>query len=272
MEYERLFLEQLSTIERVARSVANRHRLPASDRDDFVSLVRLRLIEGDYRVLREFEGRSAFSTYLTIVITRLFLDYRNQRWGRWRASARATRLGPIAELLERLVHRDGHTLDEAIGILRHNHRISESESALRALWAELPSRVVPTVVGDEAASRLAQTATTPEADLAATRDEPVIVRIVGEVLAGLSADDRLLVALHFGHGVPLVQAARRMGLSKATAHRRVARTLGQCRAALGSAGIDQDRLRAVVARGATALSTVLDAVVETTSPRGRLTS
>ena len=118
MDYERLFLENLSTVERLARSIALRHRLPPDALEDFAGTVRLKLIEGDYRILREFEGRSSLNTYLTIVISRLFLDYRDGFWRRWRPSARAIALGPDAVLIEQLTAREGHTLSEALQLMR----------------------------------------------------------------------------------------------------------------------------------------------------------
>src|SRR5215208_5464467 len=55
------------------------------------------------QVRRRFERRSSLPTYVTVVIQRLFLDYRNRLWGKWRPSSDAKRLGPTAMLLERLV-------------------------------------------------------------------------------------------------------------------------------------------------------------------------
>ncbi len=140
MDYERLFLENLSTVERLARSIALRHRLPPDALEDFAGTVRLKLIEGDYRILREFEGRSSLNTYLTIVISRLFLDYRDGLWRRWRPSARAIALGPDAVLVEQLTVRDGHTLSEAMQIMRASHQVTRSEAELRELWSSLPVR------------------------------------------------------------------------------------------------------------------------------------
>ena len=48
---EALFVSQLDVIERVISFVSSRHRLAASDADDFSSHVTLRLIEDDFRRL-----------------------------------------------------------------------------------------------------------------------------------------------------------------------------------------------------------------------------
>src|SRR5947208_3040379 len=42
------------------------------DVEDFASWVKLRLIDGDYAVIRKFQGRCSPATYLTVVIRRLY--------------------------------------------------------------------------------------------------------------------------------------------------------------------------------------------------------
>src|SRR6185436_17582702 len=95
---ETLFLSRLDVIERVTAFVCSRQHLSPSDVDDFSSHVRLKLIEDNYGIIRKFEGRSSFRTYLTVVIQRMFLDYRISAWGKWRPSAEARRRGPVALL------------------------------------------------------------------------------------------------------------------------------------------------------------------------------
>ena len=85
--------------------------------DEFASWARLRLFEDDCAVLRKFRGESTIRTYLTTVLVHLFLDWRNAQWGRWRPTASARRLGPLAIELERLVLRDGRDYEEAVGTL-----------------------------------------------------------------------------------------------------------------------------------------------------------
>ena len=91
---EALFLANLPVIDSVVRHVCRRHHLSAAEADDFGSEVRLHIIERNYEILRKFEGRSSLRTYLAVVVQRLFLDYRNRIWGKWRPSAEAQRRGP----------------------------------------------------------------------------------------------------------------------------------------------------------------------------------
>ena len=105
-------------IEQAIRAVCRRQRLLPEDAEDFAGVVRLHLIDKDFAVLRRFEGRSSLGTYLLAVITHLGQDWRNARWGKWRPSAEARRHGPVGLQLERLIRRDGFTLDEACETLK----------------------------------------------------------------------------------------------------------------------------------------------------------
>src|SRR5262249_55699200 len=136
---EERFLACLPVIDDITAQVCRRHRLTSADANDFRSDVRAHFIDRDYEVLRRFEGRSSLATYVTVVVQRLFFDFRNRQWGRWRPSAEAKRLGPTAILLERLVVRDGWTLEQAAETLRVNHGVTLDDS-LRRFGDELGGR------------------------------------------------------------------------------------------------------------------------------------
>lgn len=101
----------------VVARVARRRRLPAQDREEILSRLWTHLTRDDYRVLRGYRGGSHVHTYIAVVAERLLLDWRTATWGKWRPSAQARRLGPRAVQLERMVCRDGHSVEEAHRIL-----------------------------------------------------------------------------------------------------------------------------------------------------------
>src|SRR6516225_10797601 len=86
---EALFLASLPVIDDIAGQICRRHHMTGADAEDFRSVARLHFMERNCEVLRRFEGRSSLPTYVNVVIQRLFLDYRNRQWGRWRPSAEA---------------------------------------------------------------------------------------------------------------------------------------------------------------------------------------
>ena len=94
-------------------------------------MVKLRLVENDYAVLRAYEARSKFETFISIVVQRMVLDDRIHHWGKWHSSAEAKRLGPLAIEIEILLVRDGRTLDDAITILAPKYDGATRESITR---------------------------------------------------------------------------------------------------------------------------------------------
>src|SRR5215213_773629 len=139
---EALLRDNLPTVDRIVASLCRRHGLSGDDADDFRSWVYLQLVEDDYAILRKFRGESSLATYLTVVIAMLFREYRVREWGRWRPSAIARRLGPLAVRLEMLVFRDGCTLSQAGEVLRsEGEKVSDRE--LADILAQLPPRRLP---------------------------------------------------------------------------------------------------------------------------------
>src|SRR5205807_2076472 len=115
---QEVFEEHLLMAEEIIRRICNRHRLSQEEAEDFHSFALLKLIEDDYARLRSFQGRSRLKTFLTVVLHRLLLDYRVQKWGKWRPTAEVRDLGKTAVELDRLLSRDGQTLENAVEILR----------------------------------------------------------------------------------------------------------------------------------------------------------
>src|SRR5689334_7997472 len=91
------------------------------------------LVEGGYGAIRKFRGESAFTTYLSVVISRLIRDYWVHKFGRWRPSAAAQRMGELAVRLETLVRRDQLPLAEAGEALRTTGLTTLSDRELAKL-------------------------------------------------------------------------------------------------------------------------------------------
>ncbi len=126
------------TIESALSHACRGHRLAPDVADEFRSWARLRLIDNNQAILRKFEGRSKLRTFLITVVQRLYLDWRNAEWGKWRPSADARRLGPVAVELERLVLRDQLAYDEAVQTLAAKGLASADEC--ERAWVQLPRR------------------------------------------------------------------------------------------------------------------------------------
>ncbi len=264
VDYQRLLVDHLNLVEQLVRTTGHRRHMSAAEQDDFGGFVRLRLIDDNYAVLRKFQNRSSLRTYLAAVVERLSLDYCVERWGRWRPSAVAERLGSVAVLLERLVTRDGNTLEEAIEIARTNHGAPASEGELRAIWSQLPVRIKTTEVSEDAAAAVSANdrseATIEDAER--QKDIERLERTLRSAFDAVSDQDRALIALRFDQDLPMVEIARLMGSSVPTMHRRLERAVRQLRLALSQSGVDPREVSGLIGHATIALSPMLRAEVE----------
>ena len=264
MDYQRLLTDHLDLIDQIVRTTSRRRHLSATERDDFTSFVHVRFIENDYGILRKFQNRSSIWTYLAAVIDRLSLDYCSEKWGRWRPSAMAERLGPVAVVLERLVTRDGHTVEEAIEIVRAHHDVALTHSELRRMWEQLPVRVRNIDV-DEAVAEGVAAPETSEANIEdAARRESIerLERALRSAFEGIAAQDRVLIALRFDEDLSIAEISQLTGSSVPTLHRRLDKSVKQLRMALARAGFDPREVVGLIGHPSIALSPLLRAEVE----------
>lgn len=264
MDYQRLLLDHLDLVDQIVRTIGRRRHLSSLERDDFASFVHLRLVEDDYAILRKFQNRSTLWTYLATVIEHLALDFYAQKWGRWRPSAVANRLGPVAVLLERLVTRDSHTIEEAVEIVRTNHGVASSETELRTIFDQLPLRVRTTEVGEEAAAAISggENSESIVEDADRSRSIARLQRALAAAFAQIAAQDRVLIALRFDQDLSVVEIAKLTGSSVPTLHRRLDKSVKQLRLALTNAGFDRQEIANLIGHHSIALSPLLRAEVE----------
>jgi RNA polymerase sigma factor (sigma-70 family) len=194
------FIEHLVLIDKTIAAVARRHRLSRTDREDFASTVHVRLLDKDCRALRKFNGHSSLRTFLTVVIERIYLDSQIARRGKWRASATARRLGPIAMQLETLVMRDGLPVAQAIETVQRtlqlNGAIAQSEHELWALASRLPIRHRRRMVENVDLDHLRAISPSPDEGLF-RRDAARRLAALARALGRLDAQDRMLIERRF---------------------------------------------------------------------------
>jgi RNA polymerase sigma factor (sigma-70 family) len=235
-------LDHLALVERIISSECRGRGMTSEDTEEFRAEVMLQLIQRDYAILRKFQGRSSFGTFITTVISRLINDYRDKQWGKWRGSAAAKRLGRIAIELERMLYRDGRTLDEATSLLAGNHP-ELSRIQLEQLAARLPQRVRPRHVPLDHATNLSVDET-----LFVERESTArqISDIVNGVVSRLPAEDRLVLQLHFTDEMPVPVIARSLALDVQALYRRLRRILEHVREQLETAGIRSADIEGII--------------------------
>jgi RNA polymerase sigma factor (sigma-70 family) len=264
VDYQKLLLEHLELVDRVVHFIARRHHLSAADTEEFASVVRFKLIDRDYAILRKFQGRSNLATYLTTVTERLYLDFCIARWGKWRPSATARRLGRVAMLLEQLLTRDGLTFEEAVGTLQTNHGITDTRETLHALRLRLPVRSVRRFAGEEELALVSARggAQDPAFD---QRDDHAAVEQVQSALAravaALPQQDQLVLKLRFLENLSVAGIAAALGVEARPLYRRVEQIAVRLRALLQEEGITPGQAARVIGHSALTLGGVLESIV-----------
>ena len=242
--YEGLLLEHLEFIERTVASVARRNAVAPWDAEDLAAQVKLRLMENDYAVLRRFEGRSRLTTYLTTVIHNLFRDFRIKRWGKWRPSAAAKRLGDLGVQLEALLYRDGFGTRESFAILRDRFAVEATDQELESLAARLRARTTRRIETDATLDRLESQERGDRGVRQGERDAALarVSKALRLVLASLEPEDRLILRMRFADGLTIRAIAGALDLEQRRMYTRVQRLLVEVRRRIEDAGIGCDEV------------------------------
>jgi RNA polymerase sigma factor (sigma-70 family) len=240
-------VQSLPLVEDITAHVCRRHRLTVDEGEEFAGHVRMKLVERNYFILRQFRQGGNLKAFLHVVIARLLLDFRTAHWGRWRPSRSARRNGSIGVLLDRLITRDGLTFDEACSSLQVNYRVAASRDDLYRLSVQLPYRpkrrlvsdcpeTVPATYGDADRDVVRF-----EAGRLATRVKAALKCAAAQLLPA----ERQLLDLRYREGLPVVEIARLLGETPKPLYRRLAQIVrklaGSVHAATaGVAGADAD--------------------------------
>lgn len=246
-EPESLLRAHLAYAERVCASLCRRHGLLGDDADDFAGWARMRLVEDDYAVVRKFRGDSAFPTYLTVVLSMLFRDYRVALWGRWRPSAAARRLGEVAVRLETLVHREGYRLEQAGERLRSAGETDLSDRALAGLLSSLPPRqpLRPVAAGEAALERLSSREGADGAVLAdeAERERRAATEALLRAVDSLPPEERVIVRMRVWEELSVADIARALSVPQKPLYRRLERIFSRLRSEVERSGVTRGDVR-----------------------------
>jgi RNA polymerase sigma factor for flagellar operon FliA len=238
VEPAQLLVDNQPFLARLAARACRRKGLSPQDTEDFTSQLNVKLLEDDCRVLREFEGRSSLKTYLTIVVQRSLLDYLDHLWGKWRPSAAAKRLGPLAIQIEKRTVRDGLTTAQAIDTLLRTDKAFASEAQLEALAEQLPVRYRRRVESDDQLERMPSA--TPSAQEQVERKEweqahRRLLEVLREVLVELPDEDAAI--LQMLPTMSVAQIARSLYLEQKPLYRRRDQLLADVRERMIERGV-----------------------------------
>lgn len=226
--------------------VARRQALSVDEAEDFTSWARLRLLEGGSATLAKFEGKSTLETFLRVVLLNLFRDYRIAKWGKWRPSAVARRLGPAAIRLETLIFRDGLSSREAVAIVSSQLGSSTPAVEIERLAERLPVRSRRRFEREEALHEVPALAADGESAVVARELEPKVRQTQSALRAALGLlppQDRLVLKLRFQEGLKIVEIARALGIAAKNLYPRLERCVSLLRRALEEEGVTGEDVR-----------------------------
>lgn len=255
-----LFVSHLETIHAAVAFAARRQRLTPEEREDFTSSVMVRLLENDCAILRKFQGRSSFKTYITIVVQRLLLDFRDAHWGKWRPSAKALRHGRIGVVLEILTMKRGMSIDQAWRLIQAKFHGEASRESLAAVHESLPRRLRRQFVGEDALQDLPAAGDSPEQQAAAGEVRPLAARVCAALEAGMSAmnpQDQVLLRMRYQRNLSVATIARQLSMDQKSLYRRYERLLADLRVRLKDGGVSKTQLLRVLGRSDIELAPVL---------------
>jgi len=259
MDYARFIEENIHIIDQAIKCICRRHNLSVEEAEEFASEVKCKLIGNDYKVLRQFKGKSPESpskTYLLTVITNLFIDKKRKEQGRWRPSEKAKRLGDVAIKLDELLHKDNYSLEEAYKILRINYNVTLSEEELDRIFHEIDKKRTPRIKevlwedweDKEIRSAITYPRMIPDEE-EKRRLEKVkekLFALIAEIFGTLSETDRLVLKM-FLDNHPISEIARCLGVPRNTIEKRLKEILHEFEKRIrASEGINQNDINEII--------------------------
>lgn len=232
--------ELLPWVNRAVVDVLLRRRRDRDFAEDFRGWVVLKMLERNGAKLRCFRGESTLLTYLRVVVDRLYCDYLNALNGKWHPSKKAAELGSKTVELERLVYRDGFTLDQAVALMQVRDG-GVSDSDLRAGFAKIPIRQKRSFVALDSVPELcADAGSSADAILWRREIEDQGIRLRGSLARALSElpeQDRYILDLRFVQGLRVSWISRLSGLSQRALYTRLRAILRVLRKKLEARGV-----------------------------------
>jgi RNA polymerase sigma factor (sigma-70 family) len=247
IDAEEVFLTNLCLIDRAIGYVCRRNRVGRDEEEEFGSYVKFKLIESNYVIIRKFEGRSAFATYMTTVIQRMFFQYRVQLWGKWRPSAQARRLGDKGITLERLLTRDGYTYGEAVAVLTSGRDPAFTAEEIEAMYVRLPVRQPRPVL----VAAIENTDNGPSVEPVLFSGERAMIArhtaaTIDAAIATMDPEDQVILRLRFWNARTIPEIARSLKLDGKKLYKRIGKLLGQLKFTLEGAGVEAADAREIL--------------------------
>lgn len=241
----------------------------ANKADSLLVEVMEHLSAGDFRVLREYKGRSSLRRYLEVVICNKVIDLYRSKEGRGRAADEARKMGEVGVRLYELVHQKGLPVEEAHIILKAENGFTGDLKTLEEMADRIGSKRVAAhrevLAGshslydseDEGGRRgsylrvlkddcgqitVPDDAPGPEAAFLNDEKEARKAAALKEVVRSLTPEERLMVKLRYVDGKDIRQISRAIGCTEKNTYRKLDSMLKRCRGMLFKKGLKTEDL------------------------------
>ena len=248
MTLEELYLQSLEALPPILRCLGREKRLSPEEVEDLRSDIQVKLLEDDYRVLRQWDSRSSLKGYLATVVCNLWHDRLRGEKGKVVVSAAARRLGPPAPELEVLLGRQGLTLDQAyLAIKPRFPGLSRCEA--EEIAAQINPKPGRHFESEDVVTRLPDLE--PMGDERLEQREKLAKKrkalaLMHRRLSELPEQDRILLVRAHAEGVKFSRIARSLGIDQKPLYRRNEKLITKLRANLEEAGIRWEDLSEVL--------------------------
>lgn len=227
------------------------------DVDTLFTEVLDRLADDNYRVIREFRGQAKITTYITVIISNIVIDTVRKHRGRDRSGERARKMGVIGEQLHDLVLGKGYDLHDACESIRvtfgHSITLEQAGEMVAAMQGRSKTQVesvsstwdgvrLTTFVDEEGVITVPDTTSDPEQRLGEQQREQRAAYAVGEVMEGLSGEERLMLTMRYPvhdgeEPKDISEIAAVFNCTAKAADGRIRRILTRCREVLLKKGV-----------------------------------
>jgi RNA polymerase sigma factor (sigma-70 family) len=251
------FEQYVTVVGRAVRQLARHYWLRADEADDLQSEVWIKLLADRGLALRRFKGRARLTTYLMRVARNVLLDRRTREWGKWRPSRRAQRYGEVGIELDRLISRDGLSMEQAILSLA-GPCVALGE--LRALAEALPRRSRRFVVSERALDACVARGAGPDETLRGgecLRRAPLVTERLASALATLTPDERMFLTWRYAENRRVAEIAKMTGVDQKRLFREYAALHRKLRIMLVGAGVTEQVVHDLTVDGAGYVGQVL---------------
>lgn len=251
----------LGVIEEVVRKVARRNHLSPDESEQLRSDVHFKLLSDGCACLAKLRDIGSLEVFLSVLATNALRDARIKKWGRWRLPAAVKHMGPVAELLYRLVDRDSLSTQEAIDFVLARDGVEMTREEVSALAARLPGTRPRRFLSACEPERLPAPSSVDSVESYAVSRELVPLAekakaVLSKALSQFETEERVILKLFYLKGLRWSEIGRARGFDKKRIFRAKDAMHTRLQKAFAEEGLHWDQLQLMLKHGL--LDIVLD--------------